>query len=65
MSGTFQPGQSINFKVFMGNRGSKRGTFTCVDQRFLAPSEYVVATLICKDTRGKIRKTRVKLTERC
>mgnify|MGYP001420635178 CR=1 FL=1 len=65
MSGVFTRGKSTDFKVFVGNRGDRRGTFVCVDDKFLEPAEYVDATLIYADTSGKEQRYHVKLTERC
>ena len=58
-------GRSNDFKVFVGNRGDRTGAFACVDQEFLAASEYVQATLIYRDTAGKERRSLVDLTKRC
>jgi len=64
-SGTLHRGQDTEFKVFVGNRGDRTGTFTCVDDEFLPEGEYPVATLIYQDGDGKERRVHVKLTERC
>ncbi len=53
------------FKVFVGNRGSVTGAFSCVDDKFLMPDEHVIATLIYKDRTGKERSVRYELRERC
>lgn len=65
MCGTLQRGRTTDFKVFIGNRGSKRGAFACVDQEFLPADEFPVATLIYTDASGKEQRHHVKLTERC
>ncbi len=58
-------GESKYFKVFVGNRGSQQGTFSCVDDKFLPPGEFVVATLICRVEGGKEERVRNELAERC
>ncbi len=65
MCDTLKRGQKNDFKVFMGNRGDRVGTFLCVDQRFLEESEHVQATLVYTDTAGKQQSYRAKLMERC
>jgi hypothetical protein len=58
-------GHDNAFKVFVGNRGSVKGAFTTVDDKFLKPDEFVIATLIYKDQTGKERNVRYELRERC
>lgn len=58
-------GQSTDFKVFLGQRGSQRGTFSCVDDQFLPAGEFVVATLICQVAGSKEERVRNELKERC
>jgi hypothetical protein len=58
-------GTECDFKVFLGNRGSRLGTFSCVDDKFLPPDEHVVATLICQVEGGKEVRVRNELKERC
>jgi hypothetical protein len=53
------------FKVFVGNRGSVKGAFSTVDDKFLKPDEFVIATLYYKDQTGKERNVRYELRERC
>ena len=65
MSGTLQRGQPSHFMVFVGNRGSRTGAFTCVDDQFLPAGEYVLATLLYRDGRGKRQRYQAKLTSRC
>jgi hypothetical protein len=65
MSGTLKPGQSTDFKVFVGNRGDRTGTFSCVDDDFVATADSPIATLICMNTSGKEERYSVKLTSRC
>ena len=64
-SGTLSRTSATEFKVFIGNRGSRTGAFCCVDDSFLPVGEYPVATLIYHDQTGKEHRHRVKLTERC
>lgn len=54
-----------DFKVFVGNRGSARGTFSCVDDKFLPASEYVVVTLRYVDAAGERQEARSELRQRC
>ena len=65
MSGTLTRGKSKSFKVFVGNRGSAKGQFSTVDDKFLPTTEYVLATLIYTDTSGKEQRFQTKLEERC
>ena len=65
MSGTLQRGRSKDFKVFVGNRGSAKGQFSTVDDKFLPKREYVLATLIYTDTSGREQRYEAKLEERC
>lgn len=65
LSGELAHGSDSMFKVFVGNRGSTKGTFSTVDDRFLKPDEFVVATLIYKDRTGKERNVRYELRDRC
>ncbi|MSR46666.1 MAG: hypothetical protein EXS13_06335 [Planctomycetes bacterium] len=65
MSGTLERGKETYFKVFVGNRGSTKGTFSCVDDKFLAQEEFAVATLIYTTTAGKEERVRNELRERC
>jgi hypothetical protein len=65
MSGDLARGRENSFKVFVGNRGSVKGAFTTVDDKFLKPDEFVIATLIYKDQTGKEKNVRYELRERC
>ena len=65
MSGTLKRGGENDFKVFMGNAGSGRGTFCAVDDKFLPPKEFVVATLIYRDNSGAEKQARFELKQRC
>ena len=65
LSGDLARGPFNMFKVFVGNRGSTTGAFSCVDDKFLKPDEFVVATLIYKDLTGKEQSKRYELRERC
>lgn len=59
------PGQSVDFKVFVGSRGSVRGAFSAVDDRFLPKGHGVRATLIYRDGRGKEQRVQAILENRC
>jgi len=65
MSGDLVRGRENSFKVFVGNRGSVKGAFTTVDDKFLTSDEFVIATLIYKDQTGKEKNVRYELRERC
>jgi hypothetical protein len=65
MSGTLKRGQKTYFKVFMGNRGDRRGAFTCVDDTFLPKDEFVAAELRYRDGQGKEQRAIAELKERC
>ena len=65
MSGAMQRGVDNDFKVFVGNRGDRRGNFSCVDQKFLPADEHVQATLIYRDRDGHEQRYLAKLRERC
>ena len=65
LSGTLKRGGETDFKVFMGNPGSVPGGFSCVDDKFLPSGDYVVATVIYKDTAGRGRSERFDLKSRC
>jgi hypothetical protein len=65
MSGTFKRGEETDFKVFVGNRGDRTGTFCSVDDRFLPATANPVATLIYTDAEGRERRTSWTLKKRC
>jgi hypothetical protein len=65
MSGTLRRGHENPFKVFVGNRGDRRGAFTCVDDGFLPKNEFVLAELRYVDGAGKEKRWLAKLTSRC
>ena len=65
LSGELARGRENSFKVFVGNRGSVKGSFTTVDDKFLKSDEFVIATLIYKDQTGKEKNVRYELRERC
>lgn len=65
MSDQLKAGETKWFKVFVGNRGSRVGAFSSVDDKFLPPDEFVLATLIYRDGNGKEQRYQAKLTERC
>lgn len=65
MSGTLGRGASIDFKVFVGNRGDRRGAFSAVDDKFLPEGEAPFATLLWTDAAGKEQRTRFELPLRC
>lgn len=64
-SDKFVRGKSREFKVFVGNRGSRTGAFFCVDDTFLKTEDSPQATFLYSDIKGKERRFDVKLTERC
>jgi hypothetical protein len=65
MSGTLKRSEENDFKVFMGNIGSGRGTFCAVNDKFLPPDDYVVATLVYSDKSGAEKQARFELKKRC
>jgi len=65
MSDELVAGESKDFKVFVGARGSVRGAFSCGDDEFLPEGEYLLATLIYRDLDGKTQRFQAKLRERC
>ncbi|MDA1263535.1 MAG: hypothetical protein O2816_00480 [Planctomycetota bacterium] len=65
MSGTLLPRQTNTFKVFVGQRGSQRGAFSCGDEDFLPEGEHVLATLIYRDADGQEQRHVTKLQHRC
>ena len=65
MSGTLTRGESTDFKVFVGNRGDRPGTFSAVDDKFLPAGAAPVATLVWRDAEGKEQRTKLELPERC
>jgi hypothetical protein len=42
-----------------------KGAFTAVDDKFLEPDEFVIATLLYKDRAGRMKNVRYELRERC
>jgi len=65
MSASLSRGSENDFKVFMGNAGEGQGAFCAVDDKFLPPGDYVVATLIYRDQSGAEKQERFDLKERC
>lgn len=65
MSGTLKRGEEKWFKVFMGNKGDRTGAFSCVDDKFLAADEHVLAQLAYRDGAGKEQRLVAELAERC
>ncbi|MEK7675714.1 MAG: hypothetical protein AAB676_07775 [Verrucomicrobiota bacterium] len=65
MSGSLKPGVDNDFKVFLGNQGNGLGTFSAVDDKFLPPDDYVIATLVYKNKSGAQHESRFELKRRC
>jgi hypothetical protein len=65
MSGTLTRGKHNEFKVFVGNRGSVRGAFCTVNDKFLPADEFVLATLVYTGSDGKRKEVQAKLERRC
>jgi hypothetical protein len=65
MSGTLARGANTEFKVFVGNRGDRTGTFSAVDDKFLPENEAPIATLLWTDADGKAQHTKFELPKRC
>jgi len=65
MSRDLVRGTDNMFRVFVGNRGSGKGDFSTVDDKFLRPDEFVIATLLYTDRTGNQKNVRYELRERC
>ncbi len=65
LSGKLTAGTSCDFKVFVGQRGSTRGAFSSVDDKFLPQGQAVQATLVYTSAAGKQEQVRVQLKARC
>ena len=65
MSGTLRRGGETSFKVFVGNRGDRTGTFSCVDDKFLGSGEHLLATIIYCNRAGEERRAQFSLPDRC
>ncbi len=63
--GELTRGADTEFKVFIGNRGSGTGLFTCVDDKFLPATEHPLATLCYETKGGERREVTTSLLERC
>ena len=65
MSGRLRRDGYNDFKVFLGNAGLGPGAFSCVDDKFLPPGDYVVGTLLYKDQAGAQQALRFNMKHRC
>jgi hypothetical protein len=65
MSATLRRDRDNEFKVFIGNMGLGPGTFSCVDDKFLPPDDYVVGTLLYEDKSGVRQSLRFDMKRRC
>ena len=63
--GELTRGADTEFKVFVGNRGSGTGLFTCVDDKFLPASEHPIATLLYETKSGERCEVATPLLKRC
>jgi hypothetical protein len=63
--GKLPVGGSEDFKVFLGQPGRGRSTFAAAQEHFLPPKEFVLATLVYRDTAGKEQRLVCELKERC
>lgn len=63
--GELARGAETEFKVFIGNRGSGTGLFSCVDDKFLPASEHPIATLCYETASGERREVATPLLKRC
>ena len=55
----------FGWQRFVGNKGDRRGAFTCVDDKFLGKDEKVLVQLVCRDSADKERRLTAELAERC
>ena len=60
-----QRNSATEFKVFVGNRGDRTGTFFAVDDEFLPEGDYAVAVLHYKTAEGRGKTARFELRSRC
>lgn len=58
-------GEDVDFKVFVGNRGDRTGTFSTVDDEFLPAGDHAIATLHYIDGKGEPATARFELKQRC
>jgi hypothetical protein len=58
-------GQDVDFKVFVGNCGDRRGTFSTVDDKFVPIEDSPIATLLYVTADGKQAQARTVLKLRC
>jgi hypothetical protein len=65
MPDTLRRGADADVKVFVGNRGDRRGAFSAVDDKFLAVEDSPVATLRYEDRNGAAKVLEWELQQRC
>jgi hypothetical protein len=58
-------GQANDFKVFLGQPGRGKSAFCAAQEHFLPKGEWVRATLVYRDGRGKEKRLVCELRERC
>jgi hypothetical protein len=63
--GKLPVGAAGDFKVFLGQPGSGRGSFCAAQEHFLPPGEWVRATLRYRDGTGQEKRLVCELKERC
>jgi hypothetical protein len=63
--GKLPVGGTEDFKVFLGQPGRGPSTFAAAQEHFLPPKEFVLATLVYRDTAGKEQRLVCELKERC
>ena len=63
--GKLPVGEAGDFKVFLGQPGVGRSSFCAFKQHFLPEGEWVKATLIYRDAKGKEQRLACELKERC
>ena len=63
--GKLRVGEADDFKVFLGQPGVGRSSFCAFKEHFLPEGEWVKATLIYRDGKGKEQQLICELKERC
>ena len=64
-SGKLTVGEADDFKVFLGQPGRGPSTFCAAQEHILPKDEYVRATLVYRDGRGREQRLVCELKERC
>jgi hypothetical protein len=65
IGGKLRVGEADDLKVFLGQPGFGRSSFSAAQEHFLPAGEWVKATLIYRDGMGKEQRAICELKERC